>query len=817
MTAPRAACGALVLVLGGAAALIAPPGCRGEARAPGAGAGTGASTASGATGSPGSPGSGDDKLAWPAIDEAALAALQTTERFELGAQAPLAITPDGAVLFRRSTPRSRVADLYQLDAAGKITQLANAAALIAAPPPALPGAPPARGSAAEPPAPPAPPDPGAGIEAISLSDDGARVLIPLAGRLFLVERAAGTVRELAIGPYRDAQLSPDGKRVAFVRGGDLWVLAIGEPQPTRIAQHPAADKPADEGARDYATPDPAARAFGRDRGYWWSPDSQAIAFERCDARAVEPQYVADPRHPEQPPVVTRIPRPGQPIARVDLGIVSVRGGAPRWVSWDFEHYPYVAQAIWPAKGPLTLVVAGRGQTLDAVLTVDPASGATRAVVVDKEPTWVNVVPDGLAWLPDGSGFLWMTESLGAWTLERYAADGSHAGTVVTPNVGIRRIVGVSDDGRDVVFEGAADPREQHVWRVPLAGGAPIALTSGGGVHTARAAHGVVAIRSLLKAGGRAAVVVRADGSRVPLPSVAEHPPAAPTTQFETVTLNDHAQFAAVTRPHAFDPKVRYPVVLRLDGAPDGKGVLDALDTYALDQWYADQGFIVVRSDGRGTVNGDRAWQRAIAGDVLTIPMTDQIDALKRLAAHHPELDLARVGALGGEVGGYLAAMAVLLHPDVFAAAVAVSPITDWSLVDAAYAERYMKAPAFNAEGYRRTTAAVYADHLTRPLLLLPAVPGSRIAIAHAFQLIDALSAAGKHAEIATWPDRADAAHRIAATRLVLDFFRQQLGPPVRPQVMPAAKTDDDDEEEERERARRGSAGAADKDKDKDRH
>jgi hypothetical protein len=123
----------------------------------------------------------------------------------------------------------------------------------------------------------------------------------------------------------------------------------------------------------------------------------------------------------------------------------------------------------------------------------------------------------------------------------------------------------------------------------------------------------------------------------------------------------------------------------------------------------------------------------------------------------------------------------------------------------------MKAPAFNAEGYRRTTAAVYADHLTRPLLLLPAVPGSRIATAHAFALIDALSAAGKHAEIATWPDRADAAHRIAATRLVLDFFRQRLGPPVRPQVMPAAKADDDDEEEERERARRGSAAAADRD------
>jgi dipeptidyl-peptidase-4 len=250
------------------------------------------------------------------------------------------------------------------------------------------------------------------------------------------------------------------------------------------------------------------------------------------------------------------------------------------------------------------------------------------------------------------------------------------------------------------------------------------------------------------------------------------------------------------------------VVLRIGGAPDARSVIDALDTYALDQWYADAGFIVVRTDGRGTAGPERTWQRVISGDVLTTPMGDQIGALKRLGAHHPELDLGRVGALGGEVGGYLAALGVLLHPDVFAAAVAVSPITDWELVDAATGERYMKTQAFNAEAYHRTNAATYAEQLTRPLLLLPAVPGSRISTAHAFELIDALSTAGKRVEIATWPDRADAAHRIAATRLVLDFLRQRLGPPVRPAVMPAARTDDDDEEEEREREKRGSAAPA---------
>jgi dipeptidyl-peptidase-4 len=179
------------------------------------------------------------------------------------------------------------------------------------------------------------------------------------------------------------------------------------------------------------------------------------------------------------------------------------------------------------------------------------------------------------------------------------------------------------------------------------------------------------------------------------------------------------------------------------------------------------------------------------------------------------MDLGRVGALGGELGGYLATLGVLIHPDVFAAAVAVSPITDWGLVDAASTERLMKTPELNPEGYRRTSALTYADRLTRPLLLMPRVPGSRVPPAHAFALIDALSAAGKPVELATLPDQADAAHRIAATRLVLDFFRRHLGPPVRPAVMPAAR-DDDDEDEERERAQRRGNKDQGKDHDRDR-
>jgi dipeptidyl-peptidase-4 len=305
------------------------------------------------------------------------------------------------------------------------------------------------------------------------------------------------------------------------------------------------------------------------------------------------------------------------------------------------------------------------------------------------------------------------------------------------------------------------------------------------------------------------VALRDGGARVELPSLVERAAAAPTTKLETVIVVDHSVHTAITRPRAFDPKVRYPVLLRLESWPAAKGVLDALDEYRMDQWLADAGFVVVRADGRGTIDRDRDWERAIAGDVLTIPMTDQLGALKQLGNRHPELDVARVGAIGSAYGGYLAALAALIHPDVFAAAVAVSPITDWTLLDAAYAERYMKTPTANPEGYHRTAAASYAEQMKRPLLLIASPSDERIHFAHTLALVDALSAAGKPAELATLPRTGLDAVRI---KLALEFLRAHTGPPIRPAVMPTVKSEEEEEEaEERERKRaRGSAKANDK-------
>jgi len=254
----------------------------------------------------------------------------------------------------------------------------------------------------------------------------------------------------------------------------------------------------------------------------------------------------------------------------------------------------------------------------------------------------------------------------------------------------------------------------------------------------------------------------------------------PTTTLETVELAGRTHHVAITRPRAFDPARRYPVLLKVYGGPHAQMVEDALDGYVMDQWYADAGFIVVRSDGRGTPNRGRAWERAIAEDLIAIPMEDQVGALRAVGARHRELDLARVGVFGWSFGGYFATMAVLLRPDVFAAAIAGAPVTDWQLYDTAYTERYMRTPEHNPDGYARTSALTHAAKLVHPLLVIHGITDDNVHFAHTLALIEALYVAGKRAEVITL----SATHMVpdpklsfAREQVQVDFFRDHLGPP----------------------------------------
>ncbi len=655
-------------------------------------------------------------------------------------------TPDGrSVLFLRSGPRDTALRLYRFDLQGNaVTELAR-------------------------------PDPGAehpsveekarrerarmtlsGITDYAISRDGRMVLVSEAGRLSRIgldgsAAPAPVPGDGWIGP----RLSPDGQYVAAVRNDELHVVRLVDGQDRQLTT--GAGDTLTHGVAEFA----AAEELERADGTWWSPDSRTLLYEAADLSGVERHFIADPEHPSVQPVSFRYPRAGTANARLRLGLVSRDGGDTRWVDWDSGMFPYLARVVWPdGKGPLTLVVLNRAQTAERVLAVDPATGHATTLLTETDPAWLDLTPGGGTaggralpfWLPDGSGFLWAAERNDRWALELHHADGSLDRTLTTPSVPYLSLADVDAAAGTVTIGSDPDRLGSALYRIPLHGGAPMPIAAEPGLHAAQFSpdgHGMFT-DTFDGADGHLRVLVRDKDGHVlaTLPSVAEAPAVPRVTYTAVGPMNMDAM---VIRPAGFAAGRRYPVVLSVYAGPTVKMVERAPRRAVEDQCLADQGFVVVSLDGRGTPGRGRNWERATKHDLIDLPLQDQADGVKALGSRYPEMDLGRVGVTGWSFGGYFTAMATIRRPDLFKVGVAGAPVVDFADYDTAYTERYLGTPQEDPDGYAKSNVLTYAASLSRPLLLMHGLTDDNVYFENTVKLTQALIAAGKPYQLLLLP------------------------------------------------------------------
>ncbi|MBN1204911.1 MAG: DPP IV N-terminal domain-containing protein [Myxococcaceae bacterium] len=664
-----------------------------------------------------------------------------TRRFMSGRPGRPRITPDEkTILFLRAQPHSATQTLFAFDVAtGTTKELLTPEALLKGSEEQLSVEEKARRERMRVSA--------RGFTTYDLSEDGERILVSLSGKLYLVERSSGKVTELKTGPgIIDPHFSPDGRQIAYVRGQDVYRIDLATNQEQPITRGGTEEKT--HGLAEFV----AQEEMGRFSGHWWSPDAKLIAYTESDTSGVEQFTIVDVMHPERGGNTFPYPRPGKANAVVRLGIIPVTGGKTVWVDWDAKAYPYLATVRWQKGGPLTVLVQNRTQTEEQLLAVEPSTGKTRLLLTEKDAAWVELHQAFPQWLEDGSGFLWHTERNGGPEVELRNADGSLARSWVKPGAGFRGLVRFIDKDRTLYFHGDPNPTESYLWRVKD-GGAPEKLSTGVPAPAYEMAAAISMQGGLLVTLSQTDTtmprfqVLRSDGTRVgELPSVAAEPPFTPKTQFFQVAKEGF--HASVIRPRNAKPGVKLPVIVYVYGA--ATMVRHGMAENLLNQWIADQGFLLVRFDGRGTPQRSSSWQRAMKYEFASVPLNDQITALQALAQKVPEMDLSRVGIYGWSFGGYTSAFAALTRPDVFKAAVAGAPVVDWLDYDSHLTERYLGLPQEHPEAYKKNSLLTYAEEPGKPiapLLLIHGTADDNVYFFHTLKLSHALFLAGKPHEL----------------------------------------------------------------------
>jgi dipeptidyl-peptidase 4 len=592
---------------------------------------------------------------------------------------------------------------------------------------------------------------------VSPSEEG--VMFTVANDLFYYAFEGRLVRATnSPGQEKEAQFSPDGRMIAFVRDYNLFVTDV------------------DRGVERQLTVDGNARRFngildwvyqeeiygrGSFRGFWWSPDSTRLAYLQLDQGNV-PEY-AIINHLEHPQdyEVDYYPKPGDPNPQVRLGVVSAVGSDARWV--DTSAYGkteiLIVGVSWaPDASALAFQVQNRVQTWLDLNVADIAANQVATLFRETTPAWVNVLQDPL-WLKDGS-FLWLSERDGWKHIYRYDRGGQLRGRLTEGPWEVLQVFGADEEENWVYVTANRDSIvNTQVYRVSLNGAGMVLVSREPGTHRPSFNRPMTMLlneRSDLTTPPRLDLL-KADGSMIrvvaenKVPALEEYQLA--DTQFlEFQTRDGFTLDALIIRPADFDPSRKYPVLCHVYGGPQAPAVRNRWGSRGAlwHHYMAQQGYIVWISEnrissGRGA---ESAWP--VHRNFGEYELRDLEDGVEWLRAQ-PFVDGSRIGLWGWSFGGYLTSYA-LTNSSSFKLGIAGGPVTDWRLYDTIYTERYMGLPQDNPEGYDRSSVLKSAERLHGKLLLIHGMIDENVHVQQTIQLMYELQKAGKPFDVMLYPN-----------------------------------------------------------------
>lgn len=618
-----------------------------------------------------------------------------------------------------------------------------------------------------------------GITSYAWADRANVMLLPLGGQLF-VRREDGSLLRLDGDGVVDPHLCADGTKIAFSRSRELWLTDLEGRARALTRDAPSG---VTRGQSDFNMQE----EFDEPHGIWWSPSCDRIAYLEVDEREVGEVPILGFRDgPDLQEL--RYPRSGGKNPTVRLGISNLEG-ATTWVELERSNGfdddgGYLGRVAWSKNGrALFLQRLSREQHRLELIRVDPDTGAARVLVAHEDPAWTDMTTttplvDGRVltiWHRDGRRHLALVDG----------ETGGEIDWLTGGTFDVFRIVGVDREGRVLFIANRDAPLERGLYRLDPRDREVMRMSEDAGVHAiegGRLEYGFVDIHSANDRPPRVAIhdpegvetgrIDVADADEIETLGV--RPAALVTVPGDADTPTLHG---ALLKPRGWVPGKLYPSVVIVYGGPGVQSVLDEYNPRLLWQHLADRGFFVFQVDNRGARGLGHAFETPIYQKLGEVELDDQLRALAWLKKQ-PGVDPNRVGLYGHSYGGFMTLSAMLRRPGSYQAGVAGSPVTDWSLYDTGYTERYMGTPQSNPEGYAATNLAPVAKNLAGKLLVIHALMDENVHFEHTARITDALVEADRDFDLLVFPGERHGYRSMRVRqfvyRRVVDFFVKNL-------------------------------------------
>ncbi|HET9031418.1 MAG TPA: alpha/beta fold hydrolase [Dokdonella sp.] len=618
-----------------------------------------------------------------------------------------------------------------------------------------------------------------GIVSYQWSPDGKSLLFPLGGKLYLYTMSATAdkaVRELPTdGAFIDPQISPKGGYVSFVQGQNLKVIDLASNEVRSLTT--------DGGGviHNAEAEFVAQEEMDRSEGYWWAADDSAIAFERYDESHVAVVKRAEVYADHTEVISQRYPAAGKNNVTVKLGLISPQGGETRWIDLGEDTDIYLVRVKWLPEGKqLSYQLMPRNQQSLELRLVDSATLEQRVLVRESSETWINLNSD-LHFLKNDDAFLWASERSGYKQLYLYGLDGKLRHPISSGDWNIDKLLGVDEASGQVYVQSNRDyVPDTQVYGLKLDGSTantPTRVSKRNGTHTTTFAEDAsVYLDSFSNPGTPPQVSLHsADGTRIAWIEENRlddtHPYAAYrqahiAPEFGTLKAEDEQTlYYRLYKPAGFDPGKRYPVFIFYYGGPHVQKVVRAWGDLFL-EFMAQQGYVVFTLDNRGMDRRGRKFSDVIYRQLGNAEVLDQLTGIHWLK-EQPWVDGEHIGVFGWSYGGYMTTMLLSKASAEVAAGVAVAPVTDWTLYDTFYTERYLSTPQDNKAGYIRSAPFAWLDGLSSPLFLIHGMADDNVLFSNSTALMSELQTRGIEFDLMTYPG---GKHGLSTTSMKLHAY-----------------------------------------------